>query len=160
MMDTKTAARAVDGQLIGDNVAFRRVVTDSRGLESGDLFVALKGERFDGHEFVAAALAQGATAALVATDRAATMQGDLIAVADPLAALGRLAAFWRAKFDLPLAVVVGSNGKTTVKEMTAAIFRAHFGEAGVLVTQGNLNNAIGLPLTLAPLARHASRGRG
>ena len=151
MMDTKTAARAVDGQLIGDNVDFRRVVTDSRALEAGDLFVALKGERFDGHEFVAAALAQGASAALVASDRAEAMRGDLIAVADPLAALGRLAAFWRAKFDIPLAVVVGSNGKTTVKEMTAAIYRAHFGDAAVLVTQGNLNNAIGLPLTLLRL---------
>jgi UDP-N-acetylmuramoyl-tripeptide--D-alanyl-D-alanine ligase len=96
MMDTKTAAKAVDGQLIGDNVGFRRVVTDSRALEAGDLFVALQGERFDGHEFVAAALAQGATAALVADDRAATLQGDLIAVPNPLDALGRLAAFWRA----------------------------------------------------------------
>ena len=148
MMDTKTAARAVDGQLIGENVGFRRVVTDTRTLESGDLFVALKGERFDGHEFVAAALAQGATAALVASDRAVAIAGDLIAVPDPMAALGRLAAFWRAKFAIPLAVVVGSNGKTTVKEMTAAIFRAHFGETDVLVTKGNLNNAIGLPLTL------------
>jgi UDP-N-acetylmuramoyl-tripeptide--D-alanyl-D-alanine ligase len=72
-------------------------------------------------------------------------------VTDPLAALGRLAAFWRGKFDIPLAVVVGSNGKTTVKEMTAAIFRAHHGEAAVLATQGNLNNAIGLPLTLLRL---------
>ena len=148
MMDTKTAAKAVDGQLIGDNVGFRRVVTDSRALEAGDLFVALKGERFDGHEFVAAALAQGATAALVADDRAATLQGDLIAVPNPLDALGRLAAFWRARFDIPLAVVVGSNGKTTVKEMTAAIFRAHYGDEAVLATQGNLNNAIGLPLSL------------
>jgi len=151
MMDTKTAAKAVDGQLIGDNVGFRRVVTDSRALEAGDLFVALQGERFDGHEFVAAALAQGATAALVADHRAATLQGDLIAVPDPLAALGRLAAFWRARFDIPLAVVVGSNGKTTVKEMTAAIFRAHYGDAAVLATQGNLNNAIGLPLSLLRL---------
>jgi len=150
-MDTKTAAKAVDGQLIGDNVGFRRVVTDSRALEAGDLFVALKGERFDGHEFVAAALAQGATAALVADDRAATLQGDLIAVPNPLDALGRLAAFWRARFDIPLAVVVGSNGKTTVKEMTAAIFRAHYGDEAVLATQGNLNNAIGLPLSLLRL---------
>jgi len=151
MMDTKTAAKAVDGQLIGDNVGFRRVVTDSRTLEAGDLFVALQGERFDGHEFVAAALAQGATAALVADHRAATLQGDLIAVPNPLAALGRLAAFWRARFDIPLAVVVGSNGKTTVKEMTAAIFRAHYGDAAVLATQGNLNNAIGLPMSLLRL---------
>ena len=74
MMDTTTAAHAVDGQLVGGNVAFRRVTTDSRALEAGDLFVALKGERFDGHEFVAAALAQGATAALVAADRAAGLR--------------------------------------------------------------------------------------
>jgi len=151
MMDTATAAQAVEGQLVGDNVGFRRVVTDSRTLEAGDLFVALKGEHFDGHEFVAAAFAQGATAALVAADRAVALQGDLIAVPDPLAALGRLAAFWRTKFDIPLAVVVGSNGKTTVKEMLAAILRAHFGDAAVLATQGNLNNAIGLPLTLLRL---------
>ncbi len=151
MMDTGTAARAVGGQLIGESVAFKRVVTDSRALQSGDLFVALKGERFDGHEFVAAAFAQGATAALVSAERAGAMPGDLIAVRDPLAALGRLASFWREKFDLPLAVVVGSNGKTTVKEMTAAIFRAHFGDEAVLATQGNLNNAIGLPLTLLRL---------
>ncbi len=151
MMDTGTAAKAVDGQLIGENVAFRRVVTDSRALESGDLFVALKGEHFDGHEFVAAAFAQGATAALVSAARADALQGDLIAVRDPLAALGRLAAYWRARFDVPLAVVVGSNGKTTVKEMTAAIFRAHHGDDAVLATQGNLNNAIGLPLTLLRL---------
>ncbi len=151
MMDTSTAAKAVEGQLIGENVAFRRVVTDSRTLESGDLFVALKGERFDGHEFVAAAFAQGATAALVSDAQAGTLQGDLIAVRDPLVALGRLASFWREKFDVPMAVVVGSNGKTTVKEMTAAIFRAHYGDDAVLATQGNLNNAIGLPLTLLRL---------
>ncbi|MEO8344959.1 MAG: UDP-N-acetylmuramoyl-tripeptide--D-alanyl-D-alanine ligase [Betaproteobacteria bacterium] len=155
MMDTGTAAKAIDGQLIGENVAFQRVVTDSRTLESGDLFVALKGERFDGHEFVAAAFAQGATAALVAADRANALHGDLISVSDPMVALGRLAAFWRAKFDLPLAVVVGSNGKTTVKEMLASIFRAHYGDEVVLATQGNLNNAIGLPLTLLRLrAQH------
>jgi len=151
MMDTATAARAVEGQLIGENVRFRRVVTDSRKLEAGDLFVALKGERFDGHEFVEAAFAQGAIAALVAADRAEALRGDLIAVPDPLAALGRLAAFWRATFDIPVAVVVGSNGKTTVKEMLASILRAHFGDAAVLATQGNLNNAIGLPLTLLRL---------
>jgi UDP-N-acetylmuramoyl-tripeptide--D-alanyl-D-alanine ligase len=152
MMDTATAARAVNGQLVGGNVAFRRVTTDSRKLEAGDLFVALKGERFDGHEFVASAFAQGATAALVAADRAGGMAGDLITVDDPLAALGRLAAYWRAQFDIPLAVVVGSNGKTTVKEMLAAILRVHHGVDAVLATRGNLNNAIGLPLTLLRLS--------
>src|SRR6185436_15646399 len=114
--------RVVAGRAVGTNVRFTRVTTDSRNLQPGDLFVALAGERFDGHDFVRAALAQGAAAALVASDRVdAVVDGPLIAVPDPLAALGQLAAHWRAQFELPLAVVVGSNGKTTVKEMTAAI---------------------------------------
>ncbi len=151
MMDTAAAARAVAGRMIGGNVRFARVTTDSRTLRAGDLFVALQGERFDGHDFVGAALAQGAVAALVAENRADAIEGQLIAVADPLAALGRLAAFWRGRFTLPLAVIVGSNGKTTVKEMLAEILRAHLGDAAVLATSGNLNNAIGLPLTLLRL---------
>jgi UDP-N-acetylmuramoyl-tripeptide--D-alanyl-D-alanine ligase len=118
----------------------------------GDLFVALAGERFDGHDFVPAALSHGAAAAMVAEKRVDVVdEGALIAVPDPLEALGRLAAHWRAQFDVPLAVVVGSNGKTTVKEMTAAILRAHYGGDAVLATEGNLNNAIGLPLTLLRL---------
>jgi len=151
MMDTATAARVVHGRSLGGSVPFRRVTTDSRDLRAGDLFVALRGERFDGHDFVGAALAQGAAAAIVADERAAGIPGALIAVDDPLAALGRLAAHWRAQFAIPLAVVVGSNGKTTVKEMTAAILREEFGAGGVLATRGNLNNAIGLPLTLLGL---------
>ena len=151
MMDTVAAAQAVRGRALGGCAAFRRVTTDSRDLEPGDLFVALRGERFDGHDFVAAALARGAVGAIVADDRAADLPGVRIAVADPLAALGELAAHWRARFTLPLAVIVGSNGKTTVKEMTAAILREEFGADGVLATRGNLNNAIGLPLTLLRL---------
>ncbi len=151
MMDTATAARVVQGRTLGGSVPFLRVTTDSRDLREGDLFVALRGERFDGHDFVGTALAQGAAAAVVADERAAGMSGALIAVDDPLAALGRLAAHWRAQFAIPLAVVVGSNGKTTVKEMTAAILREEFGAGGVLATPGNLNNAIGLPLTLLGL---------
>ena len=76
-------------------------------------------------------------------------------MADPLAALGALASHWRARFDIPLAIVVGSNGKTTVKEMTASILRAHYGVEEVLATEGNLNNAIGLPLTLLRLSDRA-----
>jgi UDP-N-acetylmuramyl tripeptide synthase len=112
MMDTATAARVVGGRVVGANVTFSRVTTDTRALARGDLFVALKGERFDGHDFVATALQRGAAAALVAADRAAALTGDLVAVPDTLAALGTLAAHWRARFSLPLAVVVGSNGKT------------------------------------------------
>ena len=151
MMDTATAARAVDGRMLGGNVRFSRVATDSRTLAAGDLFVAIKGERFDGHDFVAAAFERGAVAALVAEDRAEALAGNLVVVSEPLAALGRLAAHWRARFAIPVVVVVGSNGKTTVKEMLAAVLRAHYGKGRVLATEGNLNNAIGLPLTLLRL---------
>ena len=151
MMDTATAAEAISGTLRGPNAWFRRVTTDSRAVTPGDLFVAIKGERFDGHDYVAQAFERGATAAIVASDRASALTGSLLAVADPVRALGALAAFWRRRFAIPVAAIVGSNGKTTVKEMTAAILRAGFGEAQVLATQGNLNNAIGLPLTLLGL---------
>jgi len=151
MMDTISAAHAVDGRLLGNNVRFTRVATDTRALAPGDLFVALSGERFDGHVFVAEAFAKGAAAALVASTHSAGLEGSLIAVADPLAALGRLAAYWRRQFALPLALVVGSNGKTTIKEMLASILRVHHTDSKVLATHGNYNNAIGLPLTLLRL---------
>jgi len=151
MMDTATAAGAVHGRMLGANVRFTRVATDTRTLAPGDLFVAIRGERFDGHDFVGTAFERGAAAALVTADRAGGLKGNLIAVPDSLAALGALAAHWRTRFAAPVIVVVGSNGKTTVKEMLAAILRAHYGEAHVLATEGNLNNAIGLPLTLLRL---------
>ncbi|MEO8676911.1 MAG: UDP-N-acetylmuramoyl-tripeptide--D-alanyl-D-alanine ligase [Casimicrobiaceae bacterium] len=150
-MDTATAARAVGGHVVGANVPFSRVVTDTRKLSSGDLFVALPGERFDGHDFVPTAFERGAVAALVAADRAPAISGNLIAVEDPRRALLALAAHWRGQFDIPVVVVVGSNGKTTVKEMLASILRLHYGASRVLATDGNLNNAIGLPLTLLRL---------
>lgn len=156
MMDTAIAARAVGGSVIGAAVPFLRVTTDTRGLTRGDLFVALKGERFDGHDFVARALDDGAAAALVDRRHAAAAPGNLIAVDDPLQALAKLARFWRNRFDIPLAVVTGSNGKTTTKEMIAAIFRAAAGDAAVAATPGNFNNAIGLPLALLALrSNHA-----
>ena len=151
MMDTETAASAIAATLRGRNAWFRDVATDSRTLKPGDLFVALSGERFDGHDYVAQAFERGAVAAIVAADRAGTLAGNLLAVADPLRALGALALFWRRRFSLPVAAIVGSNGKTTVKEMTAAILRAQFTDGDVLATSGNLNNAIGLPLTVLGL---------
>jgi len=154
MMDAATAAGAMHGRLHGANVRFGRVTTDTRALAPGDLFVALKGEQFDGHDFVTAAFERGAAAALVADDRADASGGPLIAVADPLTALGRLATHWRRQFALPVIVVAGSNGKTTVKEMLAAILCAEFGAAAVHATRGNLNNAIGLPLTVLGLRAH------
>jgi UDP-N-acetylmuramoyl-tripeptide--D-alanyl-D-alanine ligase len=151
MMDTAMAAGAVGGSIIGACVPFARVTTDTRALAPGDLFVALRGERFDGHDFVAQALADGAAAALVARSRAASLPGNLIAVDDPLRSLADLARYWRTRFDIPVVGVAGSNGKTTTKEMIAAIFRAAAGSDAVAATPGNFNNAIGLPLALLAL---------
>src|SRR4029079_12913727 len=95
MMDTATAARAVQGRLIGTNLPFSRVTTDTRTLAAGDLFVALKGDQFDGHDFVPVAFERGASAVLVADERADALAGERIAVPDPLAALGQLASYWR-----------------------------------------------------------------
>ena len=133
-----------------------RVHTDSRSLRAGDLFVALRGEKFDGSQFIAQAKAQGAVAVLCEP------QGEALAVAHGLSALvvpdarlalGELAAGWRGQFDLPVIAVTGSNGKTTVTQMVASILRAHAPEHS-LSTQGNLNNDIGVPLTLLNLRAH------
>ena len=154
MMTLAEAAAAVSGQLIADDVVFTSVSTDSRTIAPGALFVALRGERHDGHRFLENVKASGAAAAMI--DRASRDAGappglPLVVVPDTLCALGTLAASWRARQQLPLIGVVGSNGKTTVKEMIAAILRAHFGAAQTLATEGNLNNDIGLPLSLLRL---------
>jgi UDP-N-acetylmuramoyl-tripeptide--D-alanyl-D-alanine ligase len=152
MMRLSEAALATGGYVHGADVTFDAVSTDSRSIQNGDLFVALRGERFDGHQFVADCLERGAAAALVERGRAGAAGGALLEVADTRLALGELAAHWRSKFAIPLAAVTGSNGKTTVKEMLAAILRAAAGSAdAVLATQGNLNNDIGLPMTLLKL---------
>lgn len=131
---------------------FTSVGSDSRAIMPGMLFVALKGDKFDGHDYVQSALDQGAAAALVDTAFAAAHPAlPLVAVADTRIALGQLAAHWRSRFHAPLLGITGSNGKTTVKEMCAAILRADFGQNAVLATSGNLNNDIGLPLTLLKL---------
>ena len=138
------------------SVVIKRVHTDSRSLQPGDLFVALRGERFDGNQFIAQAKAQGAVAVLCEAtgEAAAAAQGlPALVVPDARLALGELAAGWRAQFDLPVIAVTGSNGKTTVTQMIASILRAHAGE-DALSTQGNLNNDIGVPLTLFNLRPH------
>ncbi|WP_301102900.1 UDP-N-acetylmuramoyl-tripeptide--D-alanyl-D-alanine ligase [Propionivibrio sp.] len=153
MMDLLTAAKAMAGTLVGENTRFARVSTDSRAVLAGDLFIALRGEIFDGHGFVAAAKQGGAVAAVVAADMLESLQGiglPLLVVADTRLALGALAADWRSRFTLPLIAVTGSNGKTTTKEMIASILHAAFGDA-VLATVGNFNNDIGLPMTLLRL---------
>lgn len=153
MLSLRHAATLLPGAtVVGDGgLVFERVHTDTRTLRAGDLFVALRGERFDGHDFIPQALAAGAVAVLGERDVPAGLQ-----VPDALAALQALAAAWRARFTLPLVAVTGSNGKTTVTQMIAAILRAAHGDAA-FSTQGNLNNHIGVPLTLLRLrAAHAA----
>src|SRR5690606_21832206 len=126
-----------------------RVHTDTRSLRPGDLFVALRGERFDAHAFLAQARAAGAVAALAEHGLAeAGLPG--VEVPDSRRALGQLGRLWREQFELPLIAVTGSNGKTTVTQMIAAILRAAAGEA-THATRGNFNNDIGVPLTLLRL---------
>jgi UDP-N-acetylmuramoyl-tripeptide--D-alanyl-D-alanine ligase len=158
MMDLREAAQGAGGELRGVNARFGTVSSDTRTIKDGALFVALRGERFDGHAYITAARARGAVAAMVER-RAQPAGGDsplpLLLVDDTRLGLGRLAAYWRRKFKLPLIAVTGSNGKTTVKEMIAAILAEHAGAARSYATPGNLNNDIGLPLTLLGLrAQH------
>ncbi|HRP22905.1 UDP-N-acetylmuramoyl-tripeptide--D-alanyl-D-alanine ligase [Thauera sp.] len=161
MMTLQDAVRALaaHGARPTGLARFECVGSDSRAVVPGQLFVALRGEHFDGHDFVVAAAAAGAAAALVDEAGAAALAGaplPLLVVDDTRLALGTLAAAWRARFAVPLIGVTGSNGKTTVKEMCAAILRAQarrdgFGDESVLANRGNLNNDIGLPLTLLEL---------
>lgn len=139
-------------QRIGDPAtALLRVHSDTRSVMAGDLFVALRGERFDGHEFLIQAQQAGAAAALAERGLGQGQQPIAgLLVPDALLALQHLAAAWRARFHLALIAVTGSNGKTTVNQMLASILRAGHG-AGALATAGNLNNHIGVPLTLLRL---------
>ncbi len=134
---------------------FSGVHTDSRTVAPGDLFVALKGERFDAHDFLADVVARGVAAVLVSRESAvAGLDVPALIVPDTRIGLGELAAGWRRQFTPPTVAVTGSNGKTTVKEMIAAIFAAAVGDDDRLATGGNLNNDIGLPLTVLRLRAH------
>ena len=152
------AAAALGGRASGGDALFTGVSTDSRSLRQGDLFVALRGDRFDGHEFLKAAASARAAAAMVDSRYRGEYPVPALVVEDTKRSLGDLARYWRARFQPALIAICGSNGKTTVKEMLAAILRAHAGPTAdaVLATRGNLNNDIGLPLTLLGL-RHAHR---
>ena len=140
--------------LVGDAaLPLLRVHSDTRTLRAGDFFVALRGERFDGNDFLAQARASGAVAALAERGLSADMPG--LQVPDSLRALQQLAAAWRHHLHLPLIAVTGSNGKTTVTQMVAAILRAWQGDHA-LATAGNLNNHIGVPLMLLRLRQDDS----
>ena len=151
MMTLDEAARALAAERIGPDVAFDSVATDTRTLEPAALFVALPGEHHDGHDFLAAAAAAGAAAALIeraGRARAGSSGLPLLCVERTRPALAALARDWRRRFAVPAIAIVGSNGKTTTKELTASILRAWLGPDHVLATAGNLNNDIGLPLTV------------
>jgi UDP-N-acetylmuramoyl-tripeptide--D-alanyl-D-alanine ligase len=139
-------------RLIGrGDVSLARVHTDSRSIKPGDLFVALRGDKFDGNQFLIEARASGAVAAICESNQALAQSGlSGLVVGNARQALASLAGAWRGQFKLPLIAVTGSNGKTTVTQMIASILRAHQ-PAAMLATEGNFNNDIGVPLTLLRL---------
>jgi len=157
-VDLKNLCSTVSGcVLVGDPKAqVERVHMDSRSVQSGDLFLALKGARFDAHDFLGdIALVPGVTALVSksAVQKLKDLKINGIGVDNTHKALGELARRWRSQFDLPLIAVTGSNGKTTVTQMIASILKAHAGEDS-LATEGNLNNDIGVPQTLLRLRAH------
>ena len=151
MMLLSKAAQVLGGELIGKDVEFTSVSTDSRSIAAGDFFVALHGEKFDGSQYVSLATEKGAVAALINAEsyHGETMPCPLVLVKDTRLALGKLSGYWRDQFAIPVVGITGSNGKTTVKEMLTVILREAAGsDDAVLATKGNFNNDIGMPLTL------------
>jgi UDP-N-acetylmuramoyl-tripeptide--D-alanyl-D-alanine ligase len=146
MMKLSTAAAACGGTMHGADVEFRGGSSDSRTVAAGELFIALRGERADGHRFLAMVRERGAAAALV--DHVVADPLPQIVVDDTRIAMGQIAARWRAQYSCPVVGLTGSNGKTTVKELLAAILSR---QGSTLFTLGNFNNDIGLPLTLLRL---------
>jgi len=147
MMMLSEVAAAVNGRMQGEDVLINSVGTDSRAIQAEQLFVAIKGERFDGNRYAADALSKGANAVIV-SDEALTLS-PAVYVEDTTLALGELAAHWRQKIDAPVIAITGSNGKTTTKEMLKSILQASVeADTQVHATAGNLNNDIGMPLTL------------
>ncbi len=146
LMTLQEIAEAVQGKLVGTDATVSGVCIDTRILAEGDLYIAIKGEQFDGHDFIAQAEKKGALALLVAKQVASDK--PQIIVKDTRLALAQLAGAVRAKVQVKVCGITGSNGKTTVKEMVAAVLAVNY---RVLFTQGNFNNAIGVPLTLLRL---------
>lgn len=142
-MTLSAAASALGLSDIRDDIQLQGVSTDTRNIQSGELFVALRGPNFDGHQFIEQAIAKGAAA--IVADHEVAVSIPCLVVKDCRLALGQLASAWRQLFNIPVIAVTGSNGKTTVKEMLASIFSVH---GNPLSTIGNLNNDIGVPLTL------------
>ncbi len=142
-LSLKELTQALDAQLVGDSLIIQSISTDTREQMSQALFIALVGERFDAHNYAQQAIEQGATALLV--ERELALDVPQLLVKDTRLALGQLASYVREKLALSCCAITGSNGKTTVKEMTTAILSQGF---EVLATKGNFNNDIGVPLSL------------
>jgi UDP-N-acetylmuramoyl-tripeptide--D-alanyl-D-alanine ligase len=151
MMSLREAATAANARLIGADARFSGVSTDSRSLAKGELFVAIRGEHFDGHDFLDAARGRGAAGAMVDANYAGPAPLPILVVDETRQGLGRLGARWRERFAPVVIAITGSNGKTTTKEILASILRAHAGDEATLATKGNLNTDIGVPLTLLGL---------
>jgi UDP-N-acetylmuramoyl-tripeptide--D-alanyl-D-alanine ligase len=148
-MTLKQAANAMGARYQGEDVQLQGVSTDTRSIKPGELFVALIGPNFDGHDYLTQAREKGALACMVSVS---ADDGNELQVEDTRLGLGKLARVWREQLKLPVITVTGSNGKTTVKEMLASILKCKTKMAeAVLATRGNLNNDIGLPLTLLKL---------
>ncbi len=148
-MQLSEVAAKIGAQVSGHDAWFEGVSTDTRTISNGELFWALSGPNFDGHEHCRGAEEKGAVGAII--ERAVETDLPTLTVDDTRRALGRLAGAWRSRFSIPIVGVTGSNGKTTVKEMIASIVQV---DADVLATKGNLNNDIGVPKTLFELAEH------
>lgn len=147
MMSLSQVSSIINGRLLGADTEFINVGTDSRSVQKGELFFALKGERFDGHQYAEQSIKQGAVAVVISDE--ACKARPAILVKDTLIALGDLARAWRSQFNAPVIAVTGSNGKTTIKEMISAVLAERVGNTkAVHATLGNLNNHIGVPLTL------------
>ncbi len=142
-MKLSEAAACLQASYLGEDVEFVGCSTNSRELQAGELFIALKGKHFDGHDFIKDAEQHGASAALIESANDASL--PVIQVSDTRYAMGSLAQHWRKNFNISLIAISGSNGKTTVKDMLTSILKL---QAPVLATTGNLNNDIGVPLTL------------
>ena len=148
-LSLKEVAQVTNAEKNSDaEILFEGVTTDSRKITSGVLFVALKGEHFNGEDFAAEALKKGAVAVLVSKNFNKNLDGIILKVDDTLKAYSQIAAAWRNRFDIPIVAVTGSNGKTTTKDLTAAALNSL---GHVQKTSGNFNNEIGVPMTLLAL---------
>lgn len=147
-MSLSKAASVTNTSFSGEDIIFSGCSTDSRTIEDGNLFIALKGENYDGHDYVTVAENNGASSLML--EREVNNTKPVLKVKDTRKAMGLLAKSWRKEIPIPLVAITGSNGKTTVKEMVSSIL-SEISE--VHATSGNLNNDIGVPLTLFGLDR-------